>query len=158
MQIEIEHETTYEFSAPVRLGHQTVRLRPRPGGAMREIGFVLDVDPAPSVRLECLDVIGNRVVRLRFAGETRHLRLAIRLAVETGLPTDYVPFLEPGQARLPPVYSPAVFDPLALYLAGPPAARDPAGTLPVEGSYFGTASSRMEFALTIRAPAPALDR
>ena len=36
------------------------------------------------------------------------------------------------------------------------AARDPAGTLPVEGSYFGTATSRMEFALTIRADEPVM--
>lgn len=121
MRIEIEHETTYEYSEPVRLGPQTVRLRPRPGGAMRELGFVLDVDPAPAVRLECLDVMGNRVARLRFAGETRHLRLAIRLAVETGSPADYVPSLEPEQARLPAVYLEAESRPLALYLAGPPA-------------------------------------
>ncbi|HYN77002.1 MAG TPA: transglutaminase family protein [Lamprocystis sp. (in: g-proteobacteria)] len=284
MRIEIAHETTYEYSEPVRLGPQTVRLRPRPGGAMRELGFALAVDPAPTVRLECLDAIGNRVVRLHFAGETGHLRLAIRLTVETGAPADYVPFLEPGQARLPPDYPAADSAALALYLTGPPAepavadlagrlqdqaggdplvflersnrwiheriareirhtgapqtpaetlargrgacrdqtvlfvdlcrtaglaarfvsgyqdrsametdrrylhawpevylpgagwygydptrgttvsnghvalaaARDPAGTLPVEGCYFGTASSRMEFALTIRAQPSAL--
>jgi len=47
----------------------------------------------PERRLDCLDAIGNRVVRLSFAGETSHLQLGIRLAVETGSPADYVPFL-----------------------------------------------------------------
>jgi transglutaminase-like putative cysteine protease len=122
LHIEIAHETTYTYSEPVRLGPQTVRLRPRPGGAMREIGYVLAVDPAPSVRLECLDAYGNRVVRLHFAGETDHLRLALRLAVETGASADYAPFLGPGPARLPPDYPAAEAGPLALYLAGPPAA------------------------------------
>ena len=121
MRIEIEHETTYDYSEPVRLGPQTVRLRPRPGGTLRELDFALAVDPAPALRLECLDLMGNRVVRLRFADETRHLRLAIRLAVETGAPADYVPFLEPGESRLPPDYPAEESAALAPYLAGPPA-------------------------------------
>jgi len=120
MRIEIEHETTYDYSEPVRLGPQTVRLRPRPGGTLRELDFALAVDPTPTLRLECLDVPGNRIVRLRFAETTRHLRLAIRLVVETGAPVDYVPFLEPGQVRLPPDYA-AESAALAPYLAGPPA-------------------------------------
>ncbi|HYN78686.1 MAG TPA: transglutaminase family protein [Lamprocystis sp. (in: g-proteobacteria)] len=129
MRIEIAHATTYQYSEPVRLGPQTVRLRPRPGGALQEIGFLLAVDPAPSVRLECLDVIGNRVVRLRFAGATRHLRLDLRLVVETGSPADYVPVLEPGQANLPPNYTAAESDPLAHYLMGPPVVTDLAARL-----------------------------
>jgi transglutaminase-like putative cysteine protease len=122
LRIEIDHETTYDYSEPVRLGPQTVRLRPRPGGTLREIDFVLTVDPAPAVQSDGLDAIGNRVVRLRFAGQTRHLRLALRLAVETGSPTDYIPCLDPGEARLPPDYPTAESGPLSLYLAGPPAA------------------------------------
>ena len=121
MLIDIEHETTYEYSEPVRFGPQTVRLRPRPGGTLRKLDFALAVDPAPTLRLECLDLMGNRVVRLRFADETRHLCLAIQLAVETGAPADYVPFLEPRQARLPPDYAAAESAALAPYLAGPPA-------------------------------------
>ncbi len=119
MRIEVEHETTYEYSEPVRLGPQTVRLRPRPGGPLREIGYRLEVAPAPSVRLECLDVAGNRVVRLQFAGETRHLRIGARLEVDTGAPSDYVPVLEAQHARLPAIYASAEAAALAPYLAGP---------------------------------------
>ena len=121
MRIEIEHETTYAYSEPVRLGPQTVRLRPRAGGALQELDFALDVDPAPAVQLECLDPMGNRVLRLRFTDATRHLRLAMRLAVETGSPADHLPFLAPGEARLPLDYPAAEAAALAPYLAGPPA-------------------------------------
>lgn len=120
MQIEIEHETVYSYAAPVRLGPQTVRLRPRPGGPLREVRYALEVDPAPSVRLDCLDAAGNRVARLRFAGETRHLRLCARLAVDTGSPADYGPLPGPGPSGLPPDYPPAERAALAPYLAGPP--------------------------------------
>ena len=120
MRIEVEHETVYEYTEPVRLGPQTVRLRPRPGGALREVRYELDVDPAPSLRLECLDATGNRVVRLRFEGQTRHLRLVSRLAVDTGGARDYVPALESDGARFPIAYCAGESEPLAPYLAGPP--------------------------------------
>ena len=120
MRIETDHTTTYTYSEPVRLGPQTVRLRPRPGGPLSEIHYRLEVDPAPSVRLECLDPTGNRVVRLQFTGETRHLRLTAHLVVETGAAAEYLPVLDAEHGRLPLSYPAAEADPLAPYLSGPP--------------------------------------
>ena len=120
MRIEVVHETAYEYTEPVRLGPQTVRLRPRLGGTLREVRYELDVDPAPAIRLDCLDALGNRVVRLRFEGQTRHLRLVSRLAVDTGSLADYMPVLESDGVRLPMDYGVEEAQPLAPYLAGPP--------------------------------------
>lgn len=120
MRIEVEHKTAYVYTGQVRLGPQTVRLRPRLGGVLREVRYGLDVDPAPSVRLECLDAMGNRVVRLRFEGQTRHLHLVSRLVVDSGRAADYVPALERDGMPLPMAYPAGEAEPLAPYLAGPP--------------------------------------
>jgi hypothetical protein len=37
MRFEVEHNTRYQYSAPVVLGPQTVRLRPRPDGGVHEL-------------------------------------------------------------------------------------------------------------------------
>ncbi len=37
MRIEVEHLTAYEYTETVSLVPQTVRLRPGPGGNLREI-------------------------------------------------------------------------------------------------------------------------
>jgi len=41
MHFDIEHHTRYGYSAPVALGPQTVRLRPRPDGGVRELDWTL---------------------------------------------------------------------------------------------------------------------
>jgi transglutaminase-like putative cysteine protease len=122
MHIEIEHETRYEYRDPVRLGPHVVRLRPRPGGCLRELDYALEVQPAPVERRDCLDANGNRVVRLWFDGETRSLRLHSRLSVETGDGAAYAPRLDAARARVPVLYPDAEAAALAHYLDGPPPA------------------------------------
>jgi transglutaminase-like putative cysteine protease len=83
MRFDVEHMTTYSYSDPVNLGPQTVRLRPRPDGGFRELGYSLLVDPAPVLRKECLDAEGNLVTRMWFEAATRHLRIVSRVTVDT---------------------------------------------------------------------------
>jgi transglutaminase-like putative cysteine protease len=87
MRFDVEHMTTYSYNDPVNLGPQTVRLRPRPDGGFRELGYSLLVDPAPVLRKECLDAEGNLVTRMWFEAATRHLRIVSRITVDT-LETD----------------------------------------------------------------------
>lgn len=124
MHIEVEHLTHYEYDAPVRLGPQTLRLRPRGGGPLREIAHCLEIDPPPAWRTDTLDAAGNGVIRIGFEGETRQLRIGSRLAVETGIPADYVPRLEAARC-LPIRYAPDEAALMAPYLADPePAVAD----------------------------------
>jgi len=116
MRIQVEHETCYDYDAPVRLGPHLVRLRPRLDGGSAEIDYSLEVEPLPTTRRECLDAAGNRVTRLWFGGEASRLRLAVTLDVETGDAEHYAARLEPDEARLPPAYAAADAALLAPYL------------------------------------------
>lgn len=116
MRIEVEHETRYDYDAPVRLGPHLPRLRPRLDGAIAEVAYALDVDPAPSARQECLDAAGSRITRLWFDAETRHPRLHPRLAVDTGAEERMPPRIEPEESRLPVRYAAADAALLAPYL------------------------------------------
>ena len=117
MRFDIEHHTRYSYSAPVALGPQTVRLRPRPDGGVRELDRSLSVDPSPQTRSDQLDAEGNLVTRLWFSGQTRHLDLAVHLVATTGRANafDFVPDL--GANRLPMDYAPAEAAALAPYLS-----------------------------------------
>jgi transglutaminase-like putative cysteine protease len=117
MRFQIDHSTRYEYSSPVALGPQTVRLRPRPDGGMHELTWDLAVDPKPQTRSDQLDAEGNLVSRLWFVGETRHLDIAIKLnaqALRTNA-FDFIPEL--GANRLPMDYAPAEASALAPYRA-----------------------------------------
>jgi transglutaminase-like putative cysteine protease len=104
MQIDVEHLTTYSYSEPVALGPHTVRLRPRPDGSFRELGYGLVVEPAPALRSEQLDAAGNLVTRLWFEGETRHLRLRSRFSVKTHRLAGPLLILDTAYRILPAVY------------------------------------------------------
>jgi len=116
MRFEIAHSTRYSYSLPVGLGPQTVRLRPRPDGGLRELDWALQVDPQPHLRSDQLDAEGNLVTRLWFTGETRHLTIVARILAETSRlnPFDFIPDL--GTNRLPMVYAAPVAAALAPYL------------------------------------------
>lgn len=61
MRFQVQHRTAYTYEAPVRLGPQRVRLRPRGDNVAVLEHWDLAVDPEPSGRLETLDAEGNRV-------------------------------------------------------------------------------------------------
>ncbi len=106
MTITIRHRTAYTFTAPVFLEPHVVRLQPRADGAVRLLDFALEIEPAPAVRAENLDLDGNVVTHAWFEGSTTALRLHTRARVET-LRTDPFRFLPAEPERsLPEAYAP----------------------------------------------------
>lgn len=105
MHFEIQHSTTYQYSAPVSLGPHTVRLTPRCNGNQRVLHYRLDVSPKPVLHASVLDVEGNVITRLWFTGETSELRIVSEFALHTlqDNPFDYV--LDTPATRLPVPYS-----------------------------------------------------
>ena len=116
MRFDIRHHTRYTYSIPVLLGPQTVRLRPRPDGGVRELAWDLKLDPEPQSRSDQLDAEGNLVTRLWFAGETRHLDIDVHLLVQSSRSNafDFVPDL--GANGLPMDYAHTDAGALAPYL------------------------------------------
>jgi len=106
MRFDVEHLTSYTYSEPVSLGPQTVRLRPRPDGGFREVGYSLLIDPAPALRSQLLDAAGNLATRLWFQGETRHLKIVSRFTVETLKGDAFGLILDTAYRVLPAVYPP----------------------------------------------------
>ena len=104
MTITVRHRTTYRFDAPVFLEPHVIRLQPRTGAAVRLVDFALDIEPAPAVRAENLDLDGNAVTHAWFEGLTDRLAVRARATVET-LVTDPFGFLaaDPDRA-LPDAY------------------------------------------------------
>lgn len=99
MLFSVSHVTKYSYSEPVRLGPHLIRLSPRPE-AGRLVGQEITVFPVPAARAEKVDLWGNRVLALDFAGETRAFRIESALRFATRAP-------EPAAAPAPdPAYLP----------------------------------------------------
>ena len=106
MTITVRHTTTYAFGAPVFLEPHVIRLHPRAGAAVRVLDFTLDIEPAPAVRADNLDLDGNVVTHAWFEGLTETLAVRTRAAVET-LVTDPFRFLTVAPDRPLPYAYPA---------------------------------------------------
>jgi len=149
MRFDVEHLTSYSYEEPVNLGPQTVRLRPRPDGGFRELGYSLLVDPAPVLRTEMLDAAGNLVSRLWFEAPTRHLRVVSRFTVETLTTKPCRLILDPAYRALPAVYPEAEAHVLVPYRGcGKP---DPALDGLVDRLIHEAAADPIEFLLALTA-------
>lgn len=74
--IEVEHETRYEYAAPVAQALHLAWLQPLHDERQRLLRHELLIDPAPPERIEQTDAFGNRRV---FFGLTRpHRELSVR--------------------------------------------------------------------------------
>ena len=106
MTITVRHRTTYRFDAPVFLEPHVIRLHPRIGASARLLDFGLDIEPAPALRAENLDLDGNAVTHAWFEGSTEKLAVRTRATVET-LVSDPFRFLAVDPERsLPYPYPP----------------------------------------------------
>ncbi len=65
MRFSVRHQTTYRYSAPVRLAPHLLRFNPRPD-AGRLVERDLAIDPEPKRREETVDRFGNLVTRIDF--------------------------------------------------------------------------------------------
>ena len=104
MRLEIRHETSYSYTAPVFLEPQTLRLRPRSDAGQRLESFRLQIDPAPDGTAEIVDIDGNSATRAWFLQTHDHLRLSLHARVET-LRTNPFDFIWDGPRGLPVQYS-----------------------------------------------------
>lgn len=85
MLLRGQHWTRYSYSVPVALGEHVLRLIPQ-GPSLHLSTHELQVQPQPIWRAEESDLSGNRVVRIRFSGESSELYVSSRFRVETSAP------------------------------------------------------------------------
>ncbi len=74
---EVEHETLYDYAAPVSQSWQLARLRPRELAWQKVLSYALHIDPHVDERYETPDCFGN--ANLHFALHGAHRRLHVRM-------------------------------------------------------------------------------
>ena len=78
----VRHETTYQYSAPVSLGHNVGRLTPRdfPGQSCHR--NTIDIQPEPNFTEHWVDAFGNRVTYFVIEGPNQRLSVNVYSEVE----------------------------------------------------------------------------
>jgi transglutaminase-like putative cysteine protease len=80
-RFNIHHLTTYTYSAPVRLGAHTLRLRPREGHDLRIESSTLSIRPAAKLRWH-RDVEGNCLAAASFLDTADRLLIESQLIIQ----------------------------------------------------------------------------
>ncbi|MEO7774984.1 MAG: transglutaminase family protein [Steroidobacteraceae bacterium] len=103
LRINIRHQTTYEYTAPVRFGQHQLVLRPREGHDQRIGEMRLSIEPAHAVTW-VRDIYGNSIGIVDFLKEASRLDIVSEVAVER---FDFFPekrLHEPWSVKWPVVY------------------------------------------------------
>ncbi|MBZ8142241.1 transglutaminase [Rubrivivax gelatinosus] len=58
-ELEVVHETRYDYAAPVTLAHHLAHLQPLDDAVQRLLGHELEIAPAPQQRRDSRDAFGN---------------------------------------------------------------------------------------------------
>jgi transglutaminase-like putative cysteine protease len=106
LRIAIRHITKYQYSSPVYLGPQVLRLKPRTDASQRLVEFDLRIRPEASGVTENMGTDGNNELLAWFKDSTDVLEVETYSVVETRRtnPFDYV---WTGDTRLPFSYADA---------------------------------------------------
>jgi transglutaminase-like putative cysteine protease len=105
MRWRIEHALSYQYSKPVALDAQTIRLRPRLETRQQVSRFELDIQPKPSFLTHHTDIENNVLTTAWFEGAYPELRIVASSEVELteGNPYDFI-LTEPAMTKLPVSY------------------------------------------------------
>ena len=75
VELDVLHETCYEYEAPVSLAHHLAYLRPLTDAHQVLISYALDLDPAPAQCRDGTDVFGNACCHFTLQQAHRVLRV-----------------------------------------------------------------------------------
>jgi transglutaminase-like putative cysteine protease len=75
-ELEVVHETRYDYAAPVSLAHHLAHLKPLHDAQQRLLAFALEIDPLPSHSCAGFDSMGN--AERHFSLTQPHRALTVR--------------------------------------------------------------------------------
>jgi len=123
IHVALTHSTSYRYSRLVRLGPQTVRLRPAPHSRTPILSYSLKVVPKHHFLNWQQDPQSNYVARYVFPEPTQEFLLHVDLVAEMAAINPFDFFLEKDAETFPFAYEPALARELRPYLekeaAGP---------------------------------------
>jgi transglutaminase-like putative cysteine protease len=116
MHLRIEHTLSYQYSPPITLDMQIIRLRPRPDTRQQVLNFDLAITPSPSFITHHTDTENNALVTAWFKGTQEELCISANSEVvtENRNPFDFI-ITESAMNHLPLVYQEPARTSLSLY-------------------------------------------
>jgi transglutaminase-like putative cysteine protease len=94
MKYEVTHRTTYHYSEPVTLGHNSTHLTPRTLPRQRCLANRLAILPVPSCQRNWIDYFGNHVNY--FTVEEEHRELTVTAISEVAMESAQPPAVSPA--------------------------------------------------------------
>ena len=117
IHVAVHHRTTYRYDRLVKLGPQSVRLRPAPHCRTRILSYSLKVHTKPHFLNWQQDPQANWIARLVFPEPTRSLDIEVDLVAEMEAHNPFDFFLEPYAEKWPFTYEAALAEELEPYTA-----------------------------------------
>jgi len=117
IHVALEHQTSYQFDRPVRLGPHVVRLRPAAHCRTPVLSYSLRVEPDTHFLNWQQDPFGNYLARLVFPEPARQLTITVDLVADMTVINPFDFFVDESAERFPFKYEPELARDLAPYLA-----------------------------------------
>ncbi len=118
------HRTSYRYDHAVKLGPQTIRLRPAPQTRTPILSYSLTVTPEPHFINWQQDPQGNFLARVVFPERVKQFEVTVDLVADMATINPFGFFLEPDAERWPFTYDAVLAEELAPFRR-----KDPAGPL-----------------------------